>query len=46
MRGIDDLLGEGRDSIAGLNIVDINKDYTIDNRETNENAVEMREQGQ
>ena len=46
LRGIDDLLGEGRDSTAGLNIVDINKDYTIDNRETNENAVEMREQGQ
>ena len=46
LRGVDDLLGEGRDSTAGLNIVDINKDYTIDNRETNENAVEMREQGQ
>jgi len=46
LRGIDDLLGGGRDSTAGLNIVDINKDYTIDNRETNENAVEMREQGQ
>ena len=44
LRGIDDLTSEGRDSTVGLNSFDINKDYTIENQENNENPVEMREQ--
>ena len=44
MRGNDDLLCEGRDSTVGLNILDINKDYIIDKKETTENAFEMTEQ--
>ena len=44
LRGIDDLTSEGRDSTVGLNSFDINKDYTIENPENNENPVEMREQ--
>ena len=35
-RGIDDLLEEnGRDSTVGLNQIDINKDYYIDNPDEN-----------
>ena len=39
MRGLDDILGEGRDSTAGLNTIDINPDYKI-----NKNGIEMNEQ--
>ena len=39
MRGLDDILGEGRDSTAGLNSIDINPDYKI-----NKNEMEMNEQ--
>ena len=36
-RGIDDLLGEnGRDSTVGLNQIDINKDYYINNPDENQ----------
>ena len=46
LRGVHDLLDEGRDSTAGLNKVDINKDYNIDITEKEENDVEMKEQEQ
>ena len=39
MRGLDDILGEGRDSTAGLNSIDINPDYKI-----NKNEMEINEQ--
>ena len=41
LRGIDDLINEDRDSTVGLNSLDINRDYTIENQENNENPVEM-----
>ena len=46
LRGIDDLINEDRDSTVGLNSFDINRDYTIENPENNENPVEMCEQMQ
>ena len=46
LRGIDDLNSEDRDSTVGLNSFDINKDYSIQDPENNENPVEMCEQRQ
>ena len=46
LRGIDDLSSEDRDSTVGLNSFDINKDYSIQDPENNENPVEMCEQRQ
>ena len=46
LRGVHELLNEDKDLTAGLNIVDINKDYNIDMTEKEENVVEMKEQEQ
>ena len=46
LSGIDDLNSEDRDSTVGLNSFDINKDYSIQDPENNENPVEMCEQRQ
>ena len=44
LRGLEDVLGEGRDSTVGTNAIDINKDYLILKEDKNENGVEMYEQ--
>ena len=46
LRGVTELLDDDRDSTAGVNIVDINKDYKINMTEKQENVVEMEEQEQ
>lgn len=46
LRGVTELLEDDRDSTAGVNIVDINKDYKINMTEKQENVVEMEEQEQ
>ena len=43
LRGLLDSFGEGRDSTAGLEKIDINKDYFIEGDEKREKTTEMEE---
>ena len=44
LRGLLDSFGEGRDSTAGLEKIDINKDYFIEGNEKKQRTTEMEEQ--